>query len=124
MPPALIVATSRTAAHFATGAPLAGAVPAYLIRLTEGVLKTMLIAKLTSRGIIAATVLGLSLGATTVGVVSHVLLGADQEPFAFARSDDREWEWVDRLQNADLATRKRLKHALPPQRRTSPRCID
>ena len=49
----------------------------------------MLIAKLTSKGIVAATVLGLSLGAAAVGVVSHVLLEADPEPFAFAHRHAR-----------------------------------
>ena len=88
--PALIATTSRAAARFAMGAPVAGAVPAYLTTLTEGVLKTMMIAKLTSKGIIAATVLSLSLGAAALGVVSHALLGADPEPFAFARPGDRE----------------------------------
>jgi RNA polymerase sigma factor (sigma-70 family) len=107
--PALIATTSRAAARFATGASFAGAVPAYLATLTEGVLKTMMIARLASKGIIAATVLGLSLGAAVLGVVSHVLLGANPEPFASARPEDREWAWVDRLQNADDATKERLK---------------
>jgi RNA polymerase sigma factor (sigma-70 family) len=109
VPPALIAATSRAAIRLVAGAPIAGAVSAHLAKITGGVLKTMLIAKMTSKGIIVATVLCLSLGATAIGVVSHVLLGADPEPFAFARSDDREWAWLDRLQNADEATRERLK---------------
>ncbi len=109
VPPALIVATSRAAVRLAAGAPLAATVPAYLTTITEGVLETTLIAKLTSKGLIVASVLGLTLGAASVGIVSHVLLGADPEPFASARSDEAEWAWVDRLQNADEATRERLK---------------
>jgi RNA polymerase sigma factor (sigma-70 family) len=109
LPPALVAATARAAVRIATGAPVAGAVSAQLATITEGVLKTMLIAKFTSKGFIVATVACLALGAASVGVVSRILLGADPEPFAFARSDDREWEWVDRLRNADEATRERLK---------------
>ncbi len=109
VPPALIAATSRAAAGVAIEGTLAGAVPTYLATITEGVLKTMLLAKLTSKGIILATILSLSVGAAAVGVVSRVLLGADPEPFASARTDDREWAWVDNLQNADEATKERLK---------------
>jgi peroxiredoxin len=73
------------------------------------VLRTPLIARLTSGGIIASTILSLALGAASVGGVSHALLGADPEPFASARPADGEWAWVDELQNADEATRERLK---------------
>ncbi len=109
VPQVLIAATSRAAVRLATGAPLVGAVPAYLATITEEVLKTMLIARLTSRGFLVSTFLCLALGAASVGVVSHALLGADPEPFASARSADGGWSWVDRLQNADDATKERLE---------------
>ena len=109
VPPALLAATSRAAARVAIEGTLAGAVPAHLATIAQGVLKTMVLARLTAKGVILATILSLATGAAAVGVVSRVLLGAGPEPFAAARSSDREWAWVDNLQNADDATKERLK---------------
>ncbi len=113
VPPALIACTARAAARFAIEGTLAGTVPANLITVTEGVLKAMLLAKLTSKGIVCSTILFLSLGAAAVGVVVHTRSQAEPAaaagPPTSARASGVDWSWVDKLQNADLATRERLK---------------
>jgi RNA polymerase sigma factor (sigma-70 family) len=54
LPPALIDSTSRAAATAAAGCPLTGVVSTSVATLTEGVLKTMLIAKLKSVAFVTA----------------------------------------------------------------------
>jgi RNA polymerase sigma factor (sigma-70 family) len=109
VPPALIAATSRAAARFAAEGTLAGTAPAYLAKLTDGVLKSMLLAKLTSKAMIVSMVLSLSMGAAGLGVVTHAWQGDGPESFSSAGATSRDWAWVDRLANADLATKERLK---------------
>jgi hypothetical protein len=109
VPPALIAATSRAAVRLAAGAPIAGAASVHLATFTEEVLKTMMIAKLTSKGGLVGAIVCVAIGAASVGVVSHVLLGAAREPFAFSQPEDRDWAWIDRLTNADAVTKERLK---------------
>ncbi|MHB1561701.1 MAG: RNA polymerase sigma factor [Isosphaeraceae bacterium] len=109
VPPALVAATSRAAVRLAAGAPIAGAVSVHLATITNGVLKTMMIARLTSKTVLVGAVLGLVFGAASVGVVTLAPRDADAEPFAFNRPSEREWAWIDRLTNADEATRERLK---------------
>jgi RNA polymerase sigma factor (sigma-70 family) len=113
VPPALIACTARAATRFAIEGTLAGTVPANLISVAEGVLKAMLLAKLTSKGIVCSTILLLSLGAAAVGVVFHISSRAEPAaaagPPTSARTSGVDWSWVDKLQNADLATRERLK---------------
>lgn len=109
VPPALVAATARAAARLAAGATIAGVAPAHLATIAEGVLKTMLIAKLTSKGIVIPAILCLSLGAVAVGLVGSAWSGRGQEPFAPTREMSGDWAWVDRLKNADEATRERLK---------------
>ncbi len=117
VPPALVASTARAAARFALEGSLAGTVPAYLATITQGVLKTMLIAKLTSKGILVATILSLSVGAAGVGVVTYaqLLAGPPSGPAVFAsgRAADGDWAWVDKLTNADAATKERLKQLRP-----------
>ncbi len=109
VPPALIVATSRAAVRLAAGAPFAAVVSAHLTTIAEGVLRTMLIARVTSRGVLVGAILCAALGAGAAGVISRGLFGGSPVPFAFSRPDDREWAWIDNLANADDATRERLK---------------
>ncbi len=109
VPPALVAATSRAAARLAAGAPIAGAVSVQLATIAEGVLKSMMIARMTSKTVLVGAVLGLVFGAASVGVVVRVLQGADAEPFASNRPSEREWAWIDRLTNADEATKDRLR---------------
>jgi hypothetical protein len=113
VPPTLAASTARAAAQLAIEGGLAGTVPAYLATITRGVLKAMLIARLTSKGFILATILSLVIGAATMGVVAyaqrHVDSRSGPEIFEPGRAADREWAWVDKLTNADAATRERLK---------------
>jgi len=113
VPPALAASTARAAARFAIEGSLAGTVPACLATITEGVLRTMLLAKLTSKGITLCAILSLSIGAAAVGVVTYPQRGAGPqfgpEPFASGRSADDDWAWVHNLRNADEATKERLK---------------
>ncbi len=113
VPRALVASTAKAAARFAIEGSLAGTVPAYLATITQGVLKTMLFAKLTSKGLIVATIVSLSLGAATVGVVAHAQRGAGPpsgpEAFELDRGAVRDWDWVDKLTNADAVTKERLK---------------
>ena len=109
VPPALIAATSRAAAQFAMHGTLAGTAPAYLATLTQLVLKTMLVAKLTSKGMLLSAALFCSLGAVAVGGGVLALRWAAADPFAFSAATDGDLAWVDNLQNADAATKERLK---------------
>jgi RNA polymerase sigma factor (sigma-70 family) len=109
VPPALIDATSRAAAPFAMNGTLAGTVPAYLAWLTQSVLKAMLAAKLTSKGVLFSATLFCSLAAVAAGGVALALRGAAAGSFAFSIAGDSDLAWVDGLQNADQATRERLK---------------
>ena len=112
VPPALVACTSRAAARFALEGTVAGTVPLYLATITEGVLKAMLIAKLTSKGIVVSAILFLSIGAAAVGVVAFAQRRAEPtvgpEQFGSRRAAD-DWSWIDRLKNADEATKERLK---------------
>ena len=87
---------------------LAGVVPAYIATFTEGVLKAMLLAKLTSKGIVLSAILLLSIGTIAIGVVAHAQRGA-AGPFASGGAADNDWSWVDNLRNADDFTKERLK---------------
>ncbi len=109
VPPPLLMATSRAAAQVAFHGSLTGVVPAYLANITQGVLKTMLIAKLTSKGMILSATLLLSLGAVAAGGVALVVHRTSQESFVFSLAAAKDWAWVDDLQNADQATKERLK---------------
>ncbi len=113
VPPALVACTARAAARFAIEGNSVGTVPANLISVTEGVLKAMLLAKLTSKGIVCSTILFLSLGAAAVGVVVHNSLSPEPAaalgPPTLARASGVDWSWVNKLQNADEATKERLK---------------
>ena len=88
VPPALVACTSRAAAQFVVQGTLAGTVAAHLATITEGVLKAMLIAKLTSKGIVVSAILFLSIGAAAVGVVV--------EPVFRFSADSGPNEWPDR----------------------------
>jgi RNA polymerase sigma factor (sigma-70 family) len=107
--PALVASTAKAAVRFAIEGSLAGTVPAYLATITQGVLKTMLLAKLTSKGFILATILSLSVGAVAVGVVAYAQRGDGPEPFTSSGAAVRDWAWVGDLHNADAATKERLK---------------
>jgi RNA polymerase sigma factor (sigma-70 family) len=107
VPPALVAATSRAAVGFGAAGAVAGIVPVHLAHLAEGVLRVMLVAKLTSKGIILSTVLFLSLGAA--GVVTYAWQASFPEPLSSAGATRSDWAWVDTLKNADELTRKRLK---------------
>jgi RNA polymerase sigma factor (sigma-70 family) len=109
VPPAMVAATSRAAARLAAGATIAGVAPSYLAAITQGVLKTMVIAKITSKGIVIPAALCLSLGALAVGVIASARSGPASDAASPAGSTVGAWEWVDRLKNADEATRDRLK---------------
>ncbi len=112
VPPALVACTSRAAAQFAIQGTLAGTVAAHLATITEGVLKAMLIAKLTSNTLVVSAILFLSIGAATVGVVASAQRRAEPtigpEQFGSGRAAD-DWSWIDQLKNADEATKERLK---------------
>jgi RNA polymerase sigma factor (sigma-70 family) len=111
LPPPLIAATARAAARFAASGNLAGIVPAYLATLTQGVLKTMLLAKLTSKGMVIISIACLSLGAiaVTAGEAARGSRRANPETSGISGATDDAWAWVDDLRNADVATKERLK---------------
>jgi RNA polymerase sigma factor (sigma-70 family) len=113
VPPALVANTARAAAQVTVLGTWSGVVPAYLAAVTEGVMKTMPIAKLTSKGMILSVILCLSIGATGVGVFARIHSGLNQPvgpgPFTAGRAADHDWSWVDHLNNADAATRERIK---------------
>ena len=72
LPPALVASTAQAAVRFAAKAALPGAIPAYLAEITQGVLKTMMIANLTSKGLVIAAIVSLSIGTAAVGFVARV----------------------------------------------------
>ncbi len=111
VPPQLITATARAAAQFAASGNLAGIVPAYLATLAQGILKTMLLAKLASNGMVISMIVCLSLGAVAVaaGGAAHALREAGPETSRFSGASGDGWAWVDGLRNADDATKERLK---------------
>jgi 5-bromo-4-chloroindolyl phosphate hydrolysis protein len=108
VPAPLLVATERAAAQVAAGQALtAGAVPARVIALSEGVVKTMLLCKLRTIGAVAVTVF---FGAAAVGLTYQT--GA-AEPARAARPAADELDEL-RLEIAALrkgleATRERVK---------------
>jgi RNA polymerase sigma factor (sigma-70 family) len=108
VPPALVACTARAAAGIAMEGTLSGAVPAHIAAFTKGVLKAMLLAKLTSKGIVLSAILLLSIGAIAIGVVAHAQRGAAGS-FASGGAADTDWSWVDNLRNADDLTKERLK---------------
>ncbi len=108
VPLTLVASTAQAAARIAIEGSLAGTVPAYLANLTEGVLKAMLLARLTSKGIVISAILFLPIGAAAVAVVAHGQRGA-AGPIASGGAPDSDWAWVDHLRNADEATKERLK---------------
>ncbi len=111
VPPALIAKTARAAAQFAAGSNLAGILPAYLATLTHGMLKTMLLAKLTSKGMAISMIVCLSLGAVTVaaGGAARAWRRAGPGTSRFSGAIGDDWAWVDELRNANEATKERLK---------------
>ena len=111
VPAPLIAATARAAAQFAAGGNLAGIVPAYLATLTHGMLKTMMLAKLTSNGMVISAIVSLSLGAVAVaaGGTAYLRREAGPETSRISAATDEDWAWVDELRNANEATKERLK---------------
>jgi RNA polymerase sigma factor (sigma-70 family) len=105
--PALVAAASRAAVRFAAGSAAAAAVPTSLTMLAEQVSRSLVLGKLPTGGTLTMGLfLAAAIGAAAAG--SAWLAGPGQAgPFHRAVEDD--WSWVDRLPNADQATRERLK---------------
>ena len=114
VPPTLAASAIRAAVQIASGGTSAGAVSASVTAVTEGVLKSMMIAKLTAKGpmILTALVVMLSI-ATTSWVMATARGGRPRSHAGGAATDDpaasQDWAWVDQLHNADAATKRRLK---------------
>jgi RNA polymerase sigma factor (sigma-70 family) len=102
VPAALASATARGAARFAAGQ--VAAVPARVIALTEGVMKTMLAAKL--RGMAA-----LALGVALV-VTSAAGLGTGFDPADFAQDGAAVGQLIRRLDSKSFAEREAASQAL------------
>jgi thiol-disulfide isomerase/thioredoxin len=115
VPPALVATTARTAARFALNSTLAGAAPADLAVIAADVIKAMTLAKIVSKLIVLSATLSLAMGAVAVGFAAQKYLGFGQQTGATSFPTDnstdaaREWSWIDNLENADAATRARLK---------------
>jgi thiol-disulfide isomerase/thioredoxin len=107
LPGPLVIATVRAATRVAAGqAAAAGVVPAQVAVLTEGVLKTMLIAKLKTA---LAVLVGVAVVGMVAGALSYRALAGDQlpaakedrpQPAARAQAAKPEPPAQDRFENA------------------------
>ncbi|HWE35031.1 MAG TPA: sigma-70 family RNA polymerase sigma factor [Isosphaeraceae bacterium] len=100
VPAPLVARTCRAAA---------GAAAPSTILLAEGVLRTMLVGKLTSKGVLLALALAAA-AAAGVGLARRGRsMRADEAPSPMGTTPkDEDWSWIDGLTNADEATRRRL----------------
>jgi hypothetical protein len=112
VPTGLVGRTSRAAARLAEGSTLSATLPAPLVKVAEGVLKSMLFAKLASKQFLLAAALVASTTAAVSVIASapagHRARSATAAP-GHSHSQSDEWSWIDGLKNADAITRERLK---------------
>jgi RNA polymerase sigma factor (sigma-70 family) len=107
VPPALVSAAARAAARFVTGGTAVAGVPSTPASLAERVSRSVALGKASAAGTLTSgLLLAAAIGAATAGGLWLTQPG-QASPFARAVEDD--WSWVDRLANADQATKDRLK---------------
>jgi len=108
VPADLVVRTSSAATRHATGVAAASAVPQPLASLVEGVLRTMWIARLTTRQIPALLALLLAGALGAVGMEMSLRTASPRAERGLRADEAGDRSWVGRLTNADEATRRRL----------------
>ncbi len=108
VPPGLVAATARAAVEYVSVGAAAAIVPPTLASLAENVSKSLFVGKLTAAGSVLtmSLVLAATIGAAAVATARFAF---PEQPGPFERTVNDDWSWVDRLSNADAATRDRLK---------------
>jgi RNA polymerase sigma factor (sigma-70 family) len=117
IPHALVAGTAQLADRIVTGGTVAAAIPASLISLTDGVTRSMLLAKNIARSSIVLFGVALSVGGASAlaivggrpGLNNSVVDGQARGPDAFLT---KEPAWIDGPHKADERTKERLKRCV------------